>query len=35
MSRWVREAAADKGSAFPGRRVMKPEDAEVLPMSPE
>ena len=35
LSRWVREAAADKGSAFPGRGVMKPEDAEVARLRKE
>lgn len=29
VSRWVREARADKQHAFPGRGVMKPEDAEI------
>jgi transposase-like protein len=29
LSRWVRQAAADKSQAFPGRGQMKPDDAEV------
>lgn len=29
VSRWVREASADKTQAFPGRGQMKPDDAEV------
>jgi transposase len=29
VSRWVREAKADKTHAFPGRGQMKPDDAEV------
>jgi transposase len=29
ISRWVREAKADKQQAFPGRGVMKPDEAEV------
>jgi transposase len=35
LGRWVREAAADKGSAFPSRGVMKPEDAEVARLRKE
>jgi transposase len=35
MSRWVREAAADKGQAFPGRGQMKPDDAEVARLKRE
>lgn len=29
VSRWVREAKTDRQQAFPGRGVMKPDDAEV------
>jgi len=29
VSRWVREAKADKTHAFPGRGQMKPDDAEI------
>jgi transposase len=35
MSRWVREAAADKTQAFPGRGQMKPDDAEVARLKRE
>ncbi len=35
MGRWVREAAADKSQAFPGRGQMKPEDAEVARLKRE
>jgi transposase len=35
MSRWVREAAADKAQAFPGRGQMKPDDAEVARLKRE
>jgi transposase len=35
LGRWVREAASGKGSAFPGRGVMKPEDAEVARLRKE
>jgi len=29
LDRWVREAASGKGSAFPGRGVITPEDVEL------
>lgn len=35
MSRWVREAKADKVHAFPGRGQMKPEDAEIARLKRE
>ena len=35
MSRWVREAKADKAHAFPGRWQMKPDDAEVARLKRE
>jgi transposase len=35
MSRWVREASADKAQAFPGRGQMKPDDAEVARLKRE
>jgi transposase-like protein len=35
LGRWVREAASGKGSAFPGRGVMKPKDAEVARLCKE
>jgi transposase len=35
ISRWVREAKADKAQAFPGRGVMKPEDAEIARLKRE
>ena len=35
LGRWVREAASGKGSAFPGRGAMKPEDAEVARLRKE
>ena len=35
LGRWVREAAAGKGSAFPGRGVMRPEDAGVARLRKE
>ncbi len=35
VSRWVREAKADKSQAFPGRGVMKPDDAEVARLKRE
>ena len=35
MGRWVREAAADKSQAFPGRGQMKPDDAEVARLKRE
>jgi transposase len=35
VSRWVREARADKSQAFPGRGVMKPDDAEVARLKRE
>ncbi|MBM4231353.1 MAG: transposase, partial [Gammaproteobacteria bacterium] len=35
LSRWVREAASDKGSAFPERGVMKAEDAELAQLRKE
>ena len=35
LGRWVREAASGKGGAFPGRGVMKPEDAEVARLRKE
>lgn len=35
MSRWVREASADKTQAFPGRGQMKPDDAEVARLKRE
>ena len=35
VSRWVREAQADKGHAFPGRGQQKPEDAEIARLKRE
>ena len=35
VSRWVREAKADKSQAFPGRGVMRPDDAEVARLKRE
>ncbi len=35
LGRWVREAASGKGSAFPGRGVMKAEDAELAQLRKE
>ena len=35
VSRWVREASADKARAFPGRGQMKPDDAEVARLKRE
>ena len=35
VSRWVREAKADRTHAFPGRGQMKPEDAEVARLKRE
>ncbi len=35
VSRWVREARADKRQAFPGRGQMKPDDAEVARLKRE
>lgn len=35
VSRWVREAAADKKQAFPGRSQMKADDAEVAKLRRE
>jgi transposase len=35
VSRWVREASADKAQAFPGRGQMKPDDAEVARLKRE
>jgi transposase len=35
VSRWVREARADKKDAFPGRGQMKPEDAEIARLKRE
>jgi transposase len=35
MSRWVREASAEKAQAFPGRGQMKPDDAEVARLKRE
>ena len=35
MGRWVREAAADKSRAFPGRGQMKPDDSEVARLKRE
>jgi transposase len=35
VSRWVREARADKLQAFPGRGVMKSDDAEVARLKRE
>ena len=35
VSRWVREARADKKQAFPGRGQMKPDDAEVARLKRE
>ena len=35
LGRWVREAASGKGSAFPGRGVMRPEDAGVARLRKE
>ena len=35
VSRWVREAKADKTQAFPGRGQMKPDDAEVARLKRE
>jgi transposase len=35
VSRWVREALADKAQAFPGRGQMKPDDAEVARLKRE
>jgi transposase len=35
LDRWVREAALGKSSAFPGRGVMKPEDAELAQLRRE
>jgi transposase-like protein len=35
VSRWVREAKADKKQAFPGRGQMKPDDAEVARLKRE
>ncbi len=35
VSRWVREAKTDKQQAFPGRGVMKPDDAEIARLKRE
>jgi transposase len=35
VSRWVREARADKEQAFPGRGQMKPDDAEIAKLRRE
>ena len=35
LGRWVREAASGKSGAFPGRGVMKPEDAELAQLRKE
>jgi transposase len=35
VSRWVREAKADKTHAFPGRGQMKPDDAEIARLKRE
>jgi transposase len=35
LSRWVREAKADKTHAFPGRGQMKPDDAEIARLKRE
>lgn len=35
ISRWVREARADKAHAFPGRGQMKPDDAEIARLKRE
>jgi len=35
VSRWVREAKADRRHAFPGRGQMKPDDAEVARLKRE
>ena len=35
VSRWVREARADELQSFPGRGVMKPDDAEVARLKRE
>ena len=35
VSRWVRESTAYKAQAFPGRGVMKPEDAEIARLKRE
>ena len=35
LGRWVREAASGKGSALPGRGVMKAEDAELAQLRKE
>ncbi len=35
LGRWVRETAADKTHAFPGRGQMKPDDAEVARLRKE
>jgi transposase len=35
VSRWVREAQADKAHAFPGRGQQKPEDAEIARLKRE
>jgi transposase len=35
ISRWVREAKADKTHAFPGRGQMKPDDAELARLRKE
>jgi len=35
VSRWVREAKADRTHAFPGRGQMKPDDAEVARLKRE
>ena len=35
LGRWVRQFAADKSQAFPGRGQMKPDDAEVARLKRE
>ena len=35
VSRWIREAKADKVHAFPGRGQMKPDDAELARLKRE
>jgi transposase len=35
VSRWVREAKADRQHAFPGRGQMKPDDAEIARLKRE
>jgi transposase len=35
VSRWTREVKADKAQVFPGRGVMKPDDAEIARLKRE